>query len=99
MTHIDSLIYLDTDVIVLSNMTKFWEHFHVHMDKQQMIATPPNNPESIHGCYKPELKIPYVGERGRGQIGGYEHQKINTTSMLGSYSIRTISVHTLFLVS
>ena len=64
LPHIDSLIYLDTDTIVVSSMLEFWQQFKAQMSKQEMVGVAANNEDSANGWYGSWLKIPYVGKRG-----------------------------------
>ena len=61
----DSLIYMDTDAILLSNLTKFWEQFGERMPNQEMISAAQNNEELVKGWYGPWLHIPFYGKRGK----------------------------------
>ena len=67
LPHIDSLIYLDTDVLVLSNLTELWLEFQEEMKDTKMAAIAANNEPTSVGWYI-DSKIPHYGPKGNNTI-------------------------------
>ncbi|CAG7820809.1 unnamed protein product [Allacma fusca] len=63
LPHIDSLIYLDADSIVVSNLTNFWNQFQ-RMNESQLAGIAPNTEFPANGFYNLWSTIPYFGKRG-----------------------------------
>ena len=59
LTHVDALIYLDTDTLILGNLSKLWDEFS-HMGNQGMLGMAPDIPTT----YNVDRGIPYVGPIG-----------------------------------
>ena len=71
LKHIDALIYLDTDSIVVSNLTEFWQHFRNEMKDKKLAALAPNNVITAPGWYNTKSKIPYYGDTGQSNTGNF----------------------------
>ena len=69
LPHIDSVIYFDSDILVLSNLTEMWLTFSREMGKMKMAAVALNNEPRAMGFYssKGDARIPYYGVSGRKQ--------------------------------
>lgn len=59
----DSLLYVDTDVLFLSPLEKIWSHFS-RFNSSQVIAMAPDNEVRHTAWYNRFAKHPYYGELG-----------------------------------
>ncbi|XP_068206791.1 glucoside xylosyltransferase 1-like [Palaemon carinicauda] len=60
---IDSLIYVDTDVLFLAPLEELWKHFSA-MNSSQMAAMAPEHEDLATGWYNRFAKHPYYGRLG-----------------------------------
>ena len=65
--HVDSFLYLDTDVIILSNMTETWLHFKElqQSDALAVAAFSELLPKPARGLYSQTSQVPYYGHSGK----------------------------------
>lgn len=63
LTNVDSLLYVDTDVLFLSPLEKIWSHFS-RFNSSQVIAMAPDNEVRHTAWYNRFAKHPYYGELG-----------------------------------
>ena len=66
LRNIESILYLDTDVIILSNLTEMWENFKA-MQKQEPQAIAAFSeilPEPAKGLYSQRYRVPFDGHSG-----------------------------------
>ena len=60
---IDSLIYIDTDVLFLSNVRNLWRLFR-KFNSTQLAALSPEHEEPAMGWYNRFARHPYYGQMG-----------------------------------
>ncbi|XP_022315436.2 glucoside xylosyltransferase 2-like [Crassostrea virginica] len=63
LTNVDSLVYVDTDVIFLSPLEDIWFHFS-RFNKTQSVALAPESEDRQTGWYNRFARHPYYGELG-----------------------------------
>lgn len=63
LTHLDKMLYVDTDVIFLAPLTEVWDHFN-RMNSTQMAALSPEHEDPNIGWYNRFAKHPYYGKMG-----------------------------------
>lgn len=63
LTDVDSLLYVDTDVLFLTPVETVWSHFS-KMNASQMVALAPEHEEPNVGWYNRFARHPYYGELG-----------------------------------
>lgn len=63
LTNVDSLVYVDTDVIFLSPLEFIWFHFS-RFNKTQSVALAPESEDRQTGWYNRFARHPYYGELG-----------------------------------
>ena len=62
---IDSVLYLDSDVMVVSNMTEIWEYFETELRKKEYAVASLANPIPPPVEYWYSIRgIPYFGNGG-----------------------------------
>ena len=60
---VDSLLYVDTDVLFLSDLADVWQHF-AHFNESQIAALAPEHEEPNMGWYNRFARHPYYGRLG-----------------------------------
>ena len=60
----DAAIYLDTDLVIVSNLTDVWLSFEQNMKENVTVAMAANNEKTHRGHYGLYSKIPYYGHSG-----------------------------------
>ncbi|RXG60155.1 Glucoside xylosyltransferase 2 [Armadillidium vulgare] len=63
LKYVDSVIYVDTDVLFLAPLDELWSHFK-HMNASQMVALAPEHEDPATGWYNRFAKHPYYGKLG-----------------------------------
>ncbi|XP_064082871.1 glucoside xylosyltransferase 2-like [Macrobrachium nipponense] len=63
LKEVDSLIYVDTDVLFLAPLEELWKHFSA-MNSSQMAAMAPEHEDLATGWYNRFAKHPYYGRLG-----------------------------------
>lgn len=64
LMHIDSLIYVDTDIIFLSPLEELWSFF-AHFNGTQLVALAPEHEDANVGWYNRFARHPYYGPLGK----------------------------------
>lgn len=64
LKHIDSVIYIDTDILVLSNMRRLWRLFR-QFNSTQLAALTPEHEDPSMGWYNRFARHPYYGALGK----------------------------------
>ena len=64
MPHIDSVIYLDSDVLVLAPLLDLWNIISDEMGNKKMAAAAPNSEPPGWGYYPNDTETPFYGVRG-----------------------------------
>ncbi|XP_054289330.1 glucoside xylosyltransferase 1-like isoform X1 [Macrosteles quadrilineatus] len=59
----DSVLYVDTDTLFLTQLEDIWQHFH-HMNSSQMAALAPEHEDPNTGWYNRFARHPYYGKLG-----------------------------------
>lgn len=78
LSHLDSILYVDTDTLFLNNVDDVWRHFSL-MNSTQLAAMVPEHEDLNVGWYNRFAKHPYYGKLG-------EHfcvKRIGTTLVCG----------------
>lgn len=60
---VDSVLYVDTDVLFLTPVESVWEHFR-EMNSSQMAALAPEHEDPNVGWYNRFARHPYYGKLG-----------------------------------
>ncbi|XP_025416077.1 glucoside xylosyltransferase 1 [Sipha flava] len=63
LNHLDSILYVDTDTLFLSNVDDVWKHFSL-MNSSQLAAMVPEHEDMNVGWYNRFAKHPYYGKLG-----------------------------------
>ncbi|XP_039300995.1 glucoside xylosyltransferase 2-like, partial [Nilaparvata lugens] len=63
LSHLDKVLYVDTDVIFLAPLSKVWSHFD-KMNSTQMAALSPEHEDPSIGWYNRFARHPYYGKTG-----------------------------------
>lgn len=63
LSHLDSILYVDTDTIFLNNVEDVWRHFSL-MNSTQLAAMVPEHEDLNVGWYNRFAKHPYYGKLG-----------------------------------
>lgn len=63
LTNVDSLLYVDTDILFLSPLEEIWFHFS-RFNSTQLIALAPESEDRQTGWYNRFARHPYFGELG-----------------------------------
>ncbi|CAH1395697.1 unnamed protein product [Nezara viridula] len=63
LKNVDSVLYVDTDVLFLSPVDEIWEHFD-RMNSTQLAALSPEHEDRNTGWYNRFARHPYYGELG-----------------------------------
>ena len=63
MPQIDSLLYVDTDVLFISDIGEVWDHFK-QFNESQVAALAPEHEEAFQGWYNRFARHPYYGQLG-----------------------------------
>lgn len=64
LTNIDSVIYIDTDILFLSNVRNLWRFFR-KFNSTQIAALAPEHEDPSIGWYNRFSRHPYYGKMGR----------------------------------
>ena len=64
LTNIDSVIYIDTDILFLSNVRSLWRFFR-KFNSTQLAALTPEHEDPAMGWYNRFARHPYYGAMGR----------------------------------
>ncbi|CAG7818945.1 unnamed protein product [Allacma fusca] len=62
LKHLDAVIYLDTDLLVLSNLTEIWQIFQSEMGGGKMVGVASNSESPGHYTYG--ISLPFFGKHG-----------------------------------
>lgn len=63
MKSVDSLLYVDTDILFVSDVTQIWSHFN-EFNSTQLAALSPEHEDKNMGWYNRFARHPYYGELG-----------------------------------
>ncbi|XP_048729454.2 glucoside xylosyltransferase 2-like [Ostrea edulis] len=63
LTNVDSVLYVDTDILFLSPLEEIWFHF-TRFNNTQLIALAPESEDRQTGWYNRFARHPYYGELG-----------------------------------
>ncbi|XP_050435898.1 glucoside xylosyltransferase 1 [Adelges cooleyi] len=63
LSHLDSILYVDTDTLFLNNVADVWRHFTL-MNSSQLAALVPEHEDMNVGWYNRFAKHPYYGKLG-----------------------------------
>lgn len=63
LSHLDSILYVDTDTLFLSTVEDVWKHFAL-MNSSQLAAMVPEHEDLNVGWYNRFAKHPYYGKLG-----------------------------------
>jgi len=63
LNHLDSILYVDTDTLFLSNVEDVWKHFAL-MNSSQLAAMVPEHEDLNVGWYNRFANHPYYGKLG-----------------------------------
>ena len=64
LSHVDLLIYLDADTIVVSSLKDFWDLARKESSAEVLAWMSSNTESSAQGHYTIRSKVPYYGDRG-----------------------------------
>ena len=59
----DSLLYIDTDILIMRPVQHVWAHFY-EFNSTQLAAVAPEHESRSAGCYNRFARHPYYGELG-----------------------------------
>ena len=60
---VDSLLYVDTDIVFLTSPEKMWEHL-TKMNSEQMVAAAYEHKNYTTSWYRKHAEYPYYGATG-----------------------------------
>lgn len=66
MTNLDSVIYIDTDILFLTNVRNLWRFFR-KFNSTQLAALTPEHEDPSMGWYNRFARHPYYGSMGKSE--------------------------------
>ncbi|MCL4143193.1 UNVERIFIED_CONTAM: hypothetical protein GTU68_049803, partial [Idotea baltica] len=81
LSEVDSLIYVDTDVVFLATLESLWSHMG-RMNSSHMAGLSPEHEDAATGWYNRFAKHPYYGRLGEYFVAYYGRLGVNSGVML-----------------
>ena len=66
LENFESILYLDTDVVIMSNLTEMWENFKAMQRREPQVIAAFSEilPEPAKGLYSEQNRVPFYGHSG-----------------------------------